>query len=47
MDNQNKLNIQIGTTQNPDGIYIEVIENGPYLLHGKPKIVQQFIVTII
>jgi len=44
MDNQNKLNIQIGTTQNTDGIYVEVTENGPYILHGKPKIVQQFIV---
>lgn len=44
MDNQNKLNIQIGTTQNSEGIYIEVTENGPYLLHGKPKFIQQFII---
>ncbi len=44
MDDQNKLNIQIGTSQNTDGIYIEITENGSYILHGKPKIVQQFII---
>ena len=38
MDDQNKLNIQIGTSQNTDGIYIEITENGSYILHGKPKI---------
>jgi CDGSH-type Zn-finger protein len=41
---QDKLNIQIGSKLNVDKIYIEVIENGPYKVHGNAKIVQQFII---
>lgn len=44
MDDNTKLNIQIGTTLNPENIYVEIVENGPYILHGKSKLVQQFIV---
>jgi len=44
MSNQ-KLKIQIGTKQAKEGTYVEVIKNGPYIIHGEPKIVQQFIIA--
>jgi CDGSH-type Zn-finger protein len=36
--------IQIGTTQNNQGLFVEIIPNGPYVLNGNTKIVQNFIV---
>lgn len=41
--NKNELTIQIGTVLNKEGYYVEIMENGPYVLHGSPKIVQLFI----
>lgn len=37
------LRIQIGTKQAKDGIYAEILLNGPIMLHGVTDIVQQFI----
>lgn len=37
------LRIQIGTKQAKDGIYAEILLNGPIMLHGVADIVQQFI----
>jgi len=41
---KDKLDIQLGTELNKEDLFIEVTANGPYILHGKTKIVQQFIV---
>lgn len=35
--------IQIGTKQAKDGIYAEILLNGPIMLHGVTDIIQQFI----
>lgn len=37
------LRIQIGTKQAKDGIYAEILLNGPIMLHGMTDIIQQFI----
>lgn len=37
------LRIQIGTKQAKDGIYAEILLNGPIMLHGVTDIIQQFI----
>lgn len=42
MAHQN-LRIQIGTKQAADGIYAEIMLNGPIMLHGGTAITQQFI----
>lgn len=42
-DNNKDLDIQIGTTANNKGIYVEITNLGPYLLHGDLKLVQNFI----
>lgn len=38
-----ELDIQIGSKLNEEQVYIEVTENGPYILHGSPKMIQYFI----
>lgn len=43
MKNQN-LNIQIGTKQSKEGIYAEIMLNGPIVLYGGVSIIQQFII---
>lgn len=43
MNPDDQLDIQIGTTKNSENIYVEIIENGPYVLYGKTKLVQNFI----
>lgn len=42
MENQN-IHIQIGTKQAKDGIYAEIMLNGPIMLYGGTDIIQQFI----
>jgi len=42
MDNQ-KLRIQIGTQQANNGVYAEIMLNGPIMIHGGTPIIQQFI----
>lgn len=37
------LQIQIGTRQAAEGIYAEIMPNGPIILHGGTPIIQQFI----
>lgn len=37
--------VQNGTTVNEKGISVEVMNGGPYSVHGDPKLVQQFIET--
>jgi len=37
------LKIQIGTKQAKDGVYAEIMLNGPIMLHGGTDIIQQFI----
>lgn len=37
------LRIQIGTKQAKDGVYAEIMLNGPIMLHGGTDIIQQFI----
>lgn len=39
-----KLQIQIGTKQAKEGIYAEIMLNGPLMLYGGTPIIQQFIV---
>jgi len=40
---QGQLQIQVGTRQAPAGFYVEIMRNGPIMLHGGTTIVQQFI----
>lgn len=42
---KDKLDIQLGTILNKESIFMEVTKDGPYVLHGKAPIVQQFIVA--
>ncbi len=42
--NQQDIHIQIGTKQAKEGIYAEIILNGPIMLYGATPILQQFIV---
>lgn len=42
---KDNLDVQLGTELNPKGLFMEVTENGPYVLHGATKIIQQFIVA--
>lgn len=42
MTHQN-LHVQVGTKQAKDGIYAEIMLNGPIMLHGATPIIQQFI----
>src|SRR5690606_6280872 len=42
---KDKLVIQLGTILNKESIFVEVTKDGPYVLHGKAPIVQQFIVA--
>lgn len=43
MTTQPRYIIQTGTTVAPDTIYIQVTKDGPYLVHGSPKLLQVFI----
>lgn len=40
---QQNIKIQIGTTQAKDGVYAEIMLNGPIMVHGGTDIIQQFI----
>lgn len=43
MTHQN-IRIQIGTKQAKEGVYAEIMLNGPIMLHGTTPIIQQFII---
>ncbi|MCT1530362.1 CDGSH iron-sulfur domain-containing protein [Sphingobacterium daejeonense] len=42
---KDQLDVQLGTETNTKNIYIEVTADGPYLLHGQTRMVQQFILA--
>lgn len=37
--------IEINSADEPGAIYIEVLNDGPYLVHGEPPVIQRFIET--
>ena len=39
------LEIQEGSKMNEEGIYIEILKDGPYILHGDVELVQHFIMS--
>lgn len=40
MTDKSKYIIQVGSTAAPDNIYIQVTKDGPYKVHGAPKLLQ-------
>lgn len=43
MNNQNRYILQVGSTAAPEKFYIQVQKDGPYVIHGAPKLLQVFI----